>query len=317
MQRKQIVGLVRTWLTPFVPIARAWIRYSPLSLGKALLFRVFWRCPHQFTVRTKHGFVLAGRSSDVVQGFVYYFGTWEPDITSFLRNRLREFPNGVFIDVGANVGYYTALAATVMAKDARIVAIEAQSETLRMLQRNVEINGFKNVVCLHAAVTDSEKEVRVFSAPSWNVGSTTIIESRFPNASTELVRGSSLGGLIEHDLLARCNTVKIDVEGAEAMVVRGLEAALMKMPQELCFVIEIATDEVEAANYIFTFFIERGFRALALYNSYDSGSYLRKRPLSSPVEIFECPTEQTDVLFLRTAQPSSNLPSFGGASISA
>src|SRR5207253_1205456 len=78
-----------------VPLLRAYIRYVPVGAGKPFLWTriiepyLAWH-PHAFRVRTLDGFVLEGDSQDLIQQWVYYFGVWEPALTRFVGQRLRE-----------------------------------------------------------------------------------------------------------------------------------------------------------------------------------------------------------------------------------
>ena len=63
---------------------------------------------HPFVAKTIFGMQITGDAKDIIQQYVYYFGVWEPHITSWISSSLR--PGDGFIDVGANIGYYSLLA---------------------------------------------------------------------------------------------------------------------------------------------------------------------------------------------------------------
>src|SRR4051794_26991463 len=95
----------------FETIARAWIRYAPSSFGKRWLWARCWR-HYAFRSRTIFGAKITGDTADLIQRYIYFFGVWEPDITAWLRSALK--PGDCFVDVGANIGYYTLLASQVV-----------------------------------------------------------------------------------------------------------------------------------------------------------------------------------------------------------
>src|SRR6056297_3485035 len=118
-----------------LPCARAYIRFSPFAHGKQFLWRWFsWR-QRLYTVRTVDGIRMHGRSTDVVQGYIYYFGVWEPNLTEFLRNQLQD-PARVFVDVGANVGYFSLLASKLLSSG-RVISIEPYPSTYQALAHNI------------------------------------------------------------------------------------------------------------------------------------------------------------------------------------
>src|SRR5688572_5870789 len=92
------------------PLTRALVRALP-SRRLALAFlhyvfvpRIAWR-PFETVATTKDGVRMHVRFPDLIQRFVYLFGEWEPTITRFVKQRLQA--GDLFVDVGANVGYYT------------------------------------------------------------------------------------------------------------------------------------------------------------------------------------------------------------------
>ena len=93
--------------TGLVPLMRAYIRYFPVSAGKSFVWRrivdpyLAWE-PRAFRARTAFGFHVEGDSKDLIQQWIYYFGIWEPALTTWIRRRLR--PGDLFVDVGANIG---------------------------------------------------------------------------------------------------------------------------------------------------------------------------------------------------------------------
>ena len=79
------------------PAARLYIRYSPIGFLKSyLLDRVGWRS-RQYVARTRFGAIMTGNSSDLVQGYIYFFGVWEPNLTSFVISRLNGRPERTFV----------------------------------------------------------------------------------------------------------------------------------------------------------------------------------------------------------------------------
>src|SRR5262245_28707587 len=83
-------------------LARACIRYWPLRAGKPFVWTrivepyLAWQ-PHVFRARTVFGFDLDGDTRDLIQQWVYYFGIWEPALSTWIRRRLRR--GDTFVDV--------------------------------------------------------------------------------------------------------------------------------------------------------------------------------------------------------------------------
>ena len=141
-----------------IPAIRMVSRHLP-STRRWLWNRVInpyfaWRDYH-FVVKTQFGTLMKGTTSDVIQRYIYYFGTWEPNVGAFLRDRLK--PGDVFVDVGANIGYFTLLGAKLVGRQGHVVAIEASASASEHLKANVTRNRFDDLVrCVHAAASDCE-----------------------------------------------------------------------------------------------------------------------------------------------------------------
>src|SRR6266545_4932566 len=69
------------------------------------------------------GVRLLVETDDLIQGYIYLFGVWEPNITDWIRRTL--LPGDTFVDVGSNIGYYSTLAARLVGSAGSVVAIDA------------------------------------------------------------------------------------------------------------------------------------------------------------------------------------------------
>jgi hypothetical protein len=139
-----------------VPLMRAYIRYFPISAGKSFVWSrivdpyLAWE-PRAFRARTAFGFHVEGDSKDLIQQWVYYFGIWEPALTTWIRRRLRR--GDLFVDVGANIGYFALLASKAVGRSGRVVAIEASAVIFDSLRRNIVANGRDGRACTAVRTT--------------------------------------------------------------------------------------------------------------------------------------------------------------------
>jgi len=152
-------------------------------------------------------------------------GEYEPETTAFMRRVVNE--TSVCIDVGANFGYYSCLLGH-LAWRGRVLAYEADPEVHRLLRDNVWINWCSAIVEPHnAAVADRDGTLRLYRRLT-RAGNTSIIESTpeelealdEPASEPFDVPAIALDSLLVH--LSRVDLVKIDVEGAEALVLEGM-----------------------------------------------------------------------------------------------
>jgi len=164
-----------------------------------------------------------------------YFGNvpYEPETTEYLRRHLQ--PGSVFVDVGANHGYFTILAASLVGARGLVVAFEPNPPVYERLDMHVRLNGFeRRVMLVNSALSDSDGD-QTFFVSQWtgNTGISTLT----PGASiidggglsadrTIQVRAEALDHWLAMNPIDRIALLKIDAEGAEAHVVRGMSALL-------------------------------------------------------------------------------------------
>ncbi|MEQ9332364.1 FkbM family methyltransferase [Thalassobaculum sp.] len=141
-------------------------------------------------------------------------------------------PDDVLVDVGANVGVYTVLAAAI--SGCRVVAIEPFSPNVADLEHNVALNGLENrVTVMHAAASDRERidtlyfGQRYAGAANQSFGRDDISEQyRDREAGRETVRGVPIDVLVARGEIPFPSHVKIDVDGFEEQVIEGMRGIL-------------------------------------------------------------------------------------------
>ena len=161
---------------------------------------------------------------------LYVCGSFEPNEFAFLDRVLR--PGMVFVDVGANDGYYTLFAARRVGPSGRVVAAEPSSRERAHLQRNLGRNGLDNVSVVPAAIGAAVGLADLHLAHGVHAGHNTLgsfAHDDVVRASLERVPIEPLDAVIARLGLARVDFVKIDVEGAEASVIAGAATVLSAM----------------------------------------------------------------------------------------
>ena len=293
---------VRWFLTPPV---RAYIRYVPFGTGK----RAFWNRvvepnfawrPHRFVASTVFGSQIAGDTSDIIQQYVYYFGVWEPHLTRWIERRLR--PGDTFIDVGANIGYFSLLASKLVGDSGAVVAIEASPKTFGLLQANLARNLAQNVRSVNVAASDRKGRVRLFRGPDDNIGLTTVFgDPSFPFESE--VDTAPLSILLTPEEVQNARLIKIDVEGAEWSVVAGMGPLLCSGRHDLEIIVEVTPEllaqQGKRAEDLVRVFRDSGFQAYRLENDYSPQSYLPPLVEWKPERIRTPIQCQADVVFSR------------------
>jgi FkbM family methyltransferase len=140
-------------------------------------------------------------------------GAYEPHVEATLDQLLH--PGDVFVDVGANVGYHAVRGARSVGPGGRVLAVEANPENARLIAHTIARNHITNIELLPVALSGRRGHV-VFGS---HVGSNG---GFLDGASSDSGRGTLVPTFALDDLgLDRVSVVKIDVEGAEALVIDG------------------------------------------------------------------------------------------------
>jgi FkbM family methyltransferase len=181
------------------------------------------RLGEEFVTSTLTGSLYAHRTGDVLADKMQMCGHWD------LRNLVlaAEFcaPGGRIIEIGANTGTETVGFAMIVGESGSVIAFEPEPQLLSILRRNVELNGFKNVSVVAAAVSDRNGLAR-FIPPdaSGNSGLGHVTADGVGRGDVVDVPAITLDSLGSE--YAAASFVTIDVEGHEIAVLRGAKRYL-------------------------------------------------------------------------------------------
>lgn len=162
-----------------------------------------------------------------MQGVLYFEGVYEPKTTAIVLNLLR--PGDVFLDVGANVGYFSCLAAS---RGAIVHAFEPNPAVAGQVIRSGELNRFGDRLrVVRKAVSAADGRGELFLPAD---GSDTAVSSLLPlstlqGGGSQPVALVSLDSYCQQHEIERIRAIKIDVEGAELDVLDGAHRVLSEV----------------------------------------------------------------------------------------
>ncbi|MBM0108624.1 FkbM family methyltransferase [Steroidobacter sp. S1-65] len=184
------------------------IRALPGLPLKRMLWSLVRRREFHYETVTPRGWRISGHTRDWIQRTLYYFGLWEPNLTAWIESRLKR--GDAFIDVGANVGYFTLLASRCVGTDGNVVAIEAMPAICEHLARHVRDNGISNTRVVNKAAVgpDAPSEVRLFWGEAGNLGSTGMLQQDSASPSI-CVPASTLADILTDAECRRARLMKV------------------------------------------------------------------------------------------------------------
>ena len=152
---------------------------------------------------------------------------FDPEERALLEARLPK--DCVFLDIGANIGAYALCVAAFSGPEARIVAVEPQPDVFDRLTYNIAQNPFHTVKAVACAVADKAGELTLFIDPR-NRGESSLRIVGTNEGARITVPAVTLLDLLHREGLTRVDAVKLDVEGAEDLI---LEPFLREAPATL------------------------------------------------------------------------------------
>jgi len=160
-------------------------------------------------------------------------GVWEAYETQLFIERIHV--DSIVVDVGANIGYYSLIAADQLQGSGQVIAFEPDVSNFALLEKNLQENDLSGVQAVNAALSNENRSGHLYLSDS-NFGDHQIYDNgdHRPHQAIELVNGSEyLQGKI-----ARIDLLKIDTQGAEYGVIAGLMSLLQASGSELSIIIE-------------------------------------------------------------------------------
>lgn len=195
---------------------------APLSFRLYHFFRKVWHktLPRKMFRRVcRGGIYYVANRDELFSRKILQIGNWESDKVLHLFNAARRGVADIFLDIGANFGYY-ALTATKTGDFAEIHALEPQPETYRSLLRQLEANNFPRLIIPHN-IAASDKDGEVFIDAASRAGAFVSPEKRVLTVPIKSAMLDSLFNFRDRRIAA-----KIDVEGHEVAVLNGMRNLL-------------------------------------------------------------------------------------------
>lgn len=197
---------------------------------------------------------------------------WEPITTKIFENIVGE--GDTVVDCGANIGYFTLLAAKLVGKNGKVYSFEPEKTNYEYILKNIELNGYNNVTVVNKAISDKSGMVRLYIHPS-DTGHHTINQYdgiTDDNRKSVEIESTSLDDFFKENV-SPVNVIKMDIEGAEPLAFLGGENTIAKNKNLRIFlefypqlIIEMGGSPREFANKILKNY---NFKMFAISEGYD------------------------------------------------
>lgn len=210
-------------------LIKAWAEKIPLVAGIYRYGREeMRRSKADFSRKSALGFAFEGNE-------LMHRGLFEPKERECIEFLLKDAD--IFVDVGANIGFYTCIARS-MGKQA--IAIEPMPDNLWWLFMNLKANGWENTEVFPLVVGSKPGMIEIYGA---STGATTVEGwAGQPKAMKRFVPSSTLDKLVEDRIQGKKALIKVDVEGGELSVLEG-SLQILKLDPKPIWLMEVCYDE--------------------------------------------------------------------------
>lgn len=202
-------------------LAYSYLLDFPFQRGKGLLLRLL---SGHIEIETSFGSRIVIRNLLEFHQKVLFANDagWEPDVQRVVNTLLPQ--GGVFLDIGANLGFFSLLASNRVGPSGIVHSFEPVPAQYSHLVENLRRNGVTNVTAQPFALSDREGSMDFFVSKTWNSG----VHSLFalPDSERTKVEVHTLDAYLASHKVRPPDLIKMDVEGAETLVLRGAAGLL-------------------------------------------------------------------------------------------
>jgi len=196
------------------------------------LYRIFWPYNDLVEVQGSKMYVNLKSASTSLRATLENYASRRIHEESTTRLMEKTIKRGdTFLDLGANVGYFTLLAAKLVGKEGRVYSFEPEPQNFRYLKKNVEVNNYSQAKVFQKAVSDKSGKIKLYVCP-YDSGHHTI--NRFDGVQAYArgrrvekkaveIEAVSLDDFLRGE---KADVIKMDVEGAEPLALKGMDKML-------------------------------------------------------------------------------------------
>jgi FkbM family methyltransferase len=142
---------------------------------------------------------------------------FEPAMRRTLALFLKQ--SSVFVDIGANEGFFSIIGSRLVGESGKVIAVEPQSRLKAVIEKNLQLNGVSNVSLFQCAISNGDGTADLFISPSTNTGSSALNKSTRYGLPREAVSTTTFSGIFAAAGIGVADFVKMDIEGFEYEVI--------------------------------------------------------------------------------------------------
>lgn len=216
--------------------------------------------------RLPDNFFMLLNPTEHIQQQLFWYGYYENELRDLLKKIVK--PNDVFVDIGANIGYFSLLIAHHL-PSVKVISFEPIADLYKKMNDNIALNDIENIVTVNAAAGEVNEEKEIFVSEPDNLGMSSFQLPENYSGYKEKVKVVSIDEWFKGSGLTNIDIVKLDIEGSELAALTGMKEVLQNFKPLL--IVEVNPETLSMFNlkpsYIHDYLEQYGFkRFLVLEN---------------------------------------------------
>lgn len=193
--------------------------------------------------RLHNNFYMLLNPTEHIQQQLFWYGHYEKELGELLKKIVR--PGDVFLDLGANIGYFSLLVA-INSPSANIISFEPAKDLFHYMNDNISLNNIKNVSAINAAAGEINEEKDLFISSPDNSGMSSFHQPENYSGKKERVKVLSMDEWFKTSGLSKIDIIKLDIEGSELAALKGMKEILQK--QKPVLIVEVNPETLSMFN---------------------------------------------------------------------
>ena len=187
------------------------------------LAKFFARKPRQNVITEIHGVALEVNPHEIAEsGILFAPQLYDAAEFSYLKDNIKK--DDTFVDLGACIGVYSVICASLIGERGNVLAVEAVPENYKLLSRNIQLNNLKNILALNVGVLDSNQthriSVSIREKAKWFKRGLSSFSTRRKYQQGIDVECYTLYSLMQKLCIRKIDGLKLDIEGLEYRVLK-------------------------------------------------------------------------------------------------
>ncbi len=210
-------------------------------------------------------------------------GTYEVPIQNIFAQYLKT--GAVFYDIGANVGFFSIVAAKLVGDSGKVIAFEPGKDNAQAIRHNAALNNFKQIEVIEKAISNTSGSGQLLLA-KYSGGHALATADAPPDLAGEItVDVVSIDDLIAQKLIVPPNFVKVDVEGAELDVLKGMKETIKTYQPTIIYEVDDGDRTTYERKYqeLANFMHSLDYKVTPTENSYDSIDWCVGHAIATPI----------------------------------